>query len=108
MTDHGLPSRGRPALTGWAAAALAVSGSLALPACVGNTIDQPVSDGGTADAVSESPFTGGGICAVMVDAAVPDAATDDAQTDAAGPDAGTEDAQLDAPYLGGICATSAP
>jgi hypothetical protein len=42
----------------------------------------------------------------MVDAAVPDAATDDAQADAAGPDAVTDDAQIDAPYLGGICVTN--
>ncbi len=67
-------------MTGWAAAALAVSGSLALPACGGDTVNQPVGngDGGLTDATSELPFVGG-ICAVPVDAAVPDAAADDAE-----------------------------
>ncbi len=104
MNDSRSSSRGRPALTGWAAAALAVSGSLALPACAGDTIDQPLSDGGTldsgsSDATSESIITGGGICAVWVDATVPDAAADDGASD---------DAQVDAPFGGGICATTAP
>jgi hypothetical protein len=85
-----------------------VSGSLVLTACAGDTVDQPGGDSGASDAGSESIITGGGICAVWVDAAVPDAAPDDAETDAAGPDAVSDDAQIDAPYLGGICATTVP
>ncbi len=105
MNDSRSPLRGRPALTGWAAAALAVSGSLVLPACAGDTINQPVSDGGTidsgsSDATSESIITGGGICAVWVDATAPDAGPD--------ADGASDDAQADAPFGGGICATTAP
>jgi hypothetical protein len=108
MIDRGSPSRGRPALTGWAAAALAVSGSLVLTACAGDTVEQPGGNGGGSDAGSEASIIGGGICAVWVDAALLDAAADAAETDAAGPDAVSDDAQIDAPYMGGICATTVP
>jgi hypothetical protein len=108
MTDH--PHRARPALTGWAAAALAVSGSLAIPACAGETTDTRLDDGGVAgagsrDAASESPFSGGGICAVFP----PDSgATHDASDDAAAGDAAADDAGIDVPNTGGTCATAVP
>ncbi len=113
MTERRAPFRGRPALTGWAAAALAVTGSLAVPACGGETVNQPVgkADGGVADAASEAPFMGG-VCNVAVDAAFPDAAPDApfsgggicaVAVDADVLDAATDDAAPDATYVGGIC-----
>jgi hypothetical protein len=92
------------ALAGWKAAALVVSGSLTLPSCAGETVNDPSDSGSSSDtgigpglcpvAVDSGIDTGigPGICAVALDAAEPDI-----------DGAVAADATVDREIVGGIC-----
>ena len=78
MTKNPKHARPPPAVPGWAAAALAVSSSLGLPACGGESdSDQPTGSDVGSDAGQDASLWdtgGGGICAEPTDASdVPDA-----------------------------------